>query len=130
MKSGFEFRILAGEFVIEQLPIDMPLGNIFEMQGFFSVTRTATEVSVIRGFNVGREAQDDVLIWKAIQLDGPLSFELTGVLSRYLSVLASAAIPILTISTFDTDYIFVPAKALPKAADTLQSAGCQLLNDN
>ena len=45
----------------------------------------------------------------AFMVEGPLDFALTGVVSRLSVTLADAGIPIFVISTYDTDYILVPA---------------------
>lgn len=91
---------------------------------FFSVTRTADELSIVcmeesvPGSGVKVEKG-----FRALKLQGPLAFGLTGVLAPLLQLLASAKIPVFTLSTFDTDYILVPAGELDKATQTLRAVG-------
>jgi uncharacterized protein len=92
-------------------------------EGFFSVTRTAAELSV-----VCREPQvpEGVLAdsgWRVFQVEGPLDLALIGVLSRLAAPLAAAGVPIFAISTFDTDYLLVKASDLATAATALRQAG-------
>ena len=48
-----------------------------------------------------------------VRVAGTLDFSQTGVLSRLLAPLADAGVPVFTVSTFDTDWILVRAKAPP-----------------
>jgi len=57
------------------------------------------------------------------EVEGPLEFELTGVLSGISAPLARAGVPIFVISTYDTDYVLVPAARLSIAVTSLRKAG-------
>ena len=61
--------------------------------------------------------------WRALKVQGPLDFGLTGVLAAIASPLAAAGIPIFALSTFDTDYVLVKEALLPAAAEALRKAG-------
>ena len=50
---------------------------------------------------------------------GSLDFSLTGVLASLIVPLAEASISILTVSTYDTDYILVRKTQLSAAIDAL-----------
>ncbi|MCC6904419.1 MAG: ACT domain-containing protein [Anaerolineae bacterium] len=89
----------------------------------FSVTRTPAELSIVC-------AEDDVPPgvkaergWKALRLEGPFEFTLTGVLLAVLSPLADAGIGIFALSTYDTDYVLVKAEHLVMAVAALRGAG-------
>jgi hypothetical protein len=56
-------------------------------------------------------------------LRGPFPFDLTGVLASVLEPLRDAGVPILAVSTFDTDYVFVPGPRLDAASAALRDAG-------
>jgi hypothetical protein len=45
--------------------------------------------------------------FRAFRVAGPLDFGETGVLAGFLEPLAQAGIPVLALSTFDTDYLLV-----------------------
>jgi hypothetical protein len=51
-------------------------------------------------------------------VEGPLDFSLTGIVAQLSAPLAAAAIPIVVLSTYDTDYVLV---SQPRAAAAMQS---------
>lgn len=61
--------------------------------------------------------------FRCLEVRGPFAFDAIGVLAALAAPLARARIPILAISTFDTDYIFVRQVHLARAIGTLRSAG-------
>lgn len=93
---------------------------------FVSVTRTRDELSVVCDEaevpGDGRAERG----WRAFEVEGPLDFSLTGVLAGLTAPLATAAIPVFAVSTFDTDYLLVPGHRLSEAVDALRRAGFQL----
>ncbi|NUS50475.1 MAG: ACT domain-containing protein [Nocardioidaceae bacterium] len=89
----------------------------------FSVTATRDETSVVCGAtSVPRRATSEGP-FVAFEVAGPLDFALTGVLGTLLAPLADAEISVFTLSTYDTDWILVPAKAADAAAAAWQDAG-------
>jgi len=90
--------------------------------GFSSVTRTPRELSIVcceaqlPAPSEGLEAERGFC---AFQVEGPLDFALTGLLSALLGPLARAAIPVFVLSTFDTDFILVRAEQAERAAEAL-----------
>jgi len=118
-----DFSILPGEFAVCRLRADAPVPAWASGAPFSCVTRTADELSVVcpaetaplevraeRGFTV-------------LRLHGPFPFDAVGVLSSFLGPLADAGIPILAVSTFDTDYILVQRPQLPRTLRALSAAG-------
>lgn len=61
--------------------------------------------------------------WKCLQIDGVLSFSLSGVLVKVLEPLAKTQVSILVISSFKTDYIFVRTDNFQESIDALGMAG-------
>ena len=98
-----------------------------EQNGFCSITRTEGELSVlcktevIQGEPSNREDN-----WKCLEVNGPLDFSLTGVLSSIASPLAEEGISIFAVSTYDTDYILVKAGKLTQAKAVLRRAKFQV----
>ena len=91
--------------------------------GFFCVTQTADELSLVceeRGVPAGIRVEKD---WVALKLEGPFPFSMTGVLSSFLQPLAAAGIPIFAIATFDTDYVLMKRDKLEQAIEALGAAG-------
>ncbi len=104
---------LASEFPISGLPLPD--------SGFYSVTKTVEEVSLVcreESIPAGFPVEKD---FRLLKVEGPLDFSLTGVLSLLLKPLADAAIPVFTISTYDTDYILVKDGQLEQALRALSS---------
>lgn len=90
---------------------------------FFSVSRSPEELSVTceaARVPPGLRAEGP---WRALKLEGPFDFALTGILASVLNPLAQAGIGIFALSTFDTDYVLVKAEHFAKAVRTLRAAG-------
>lgn len=88
-----------------------------------SVTATATETSLVCSYaGVPTKARPQGP-FTAFAVEGTLDFASTGVLSRLLAPLAESEVSVFVISTFDTDWILVPADAAGRAADALRRAG-------
>jgi hypothetical protein len=61
--------------------------------------------------------------WVCLQLIGPFDFALTGILEALLRPLARAKVPIFALSTFDTDWVLIPAARQADALKALAEAG-------
>ena len=90
---------------------------------FSCVTRTAGELSVIcpeERIPAGTPCERG---WRALELEGPLEFGLTGVLASLAVPLAESEVGILAIATYETDYVLVRESQLDLAAQTLRERG-------
>jgi hypothetical protein len=96
---------------------------------FWSVTRTADELSVICAWEALPGTVTGVGPFTAFSVDGPLDHSLTGVLAGLLEPLAAAEISILAGSTFDTDWILVPSGQADRAVAVWQQAGHQIATE-
>jgi hypothetical protein len=67
--------------------------------------------------------------WRAIRFAGAFDFREVGVLSSVLSVLATAQVPVLTISTFETDYLLIKAHRFDRVREVLKEAGHMFLDE-
>jgi uncharacterized protein len=67
--------------------------------------------------------------FRALEVQGPLEFALTGVLASVLTPLADAEISVFTLSTFDTDWILVPAGSTGAATRALRAAGHTVITE-
>ncbi len=115
-------RLLDGELAIVRLPPDaaIPSWLSFSAEPLVSVTRTAHELSIICPAGSVPEAVHCEPGWRAFTVEGKLEFSAVGVLSAILNPLAKAGISILSISTFDTDYVLVRAAILEAAMAALR----------
>jgi len=66
--------------------------------------------------------------FRALMVEGPLDFELTGVLAGISAVLAEARVPSFALSSYDTDYILVPGGKLAAAVTALKTGGYAVKN--
>lgn len=90
---------------------------------FCSITRTPDELSIICAEDavpVGIRCERD---WRAFKLDGPFDFSMVGVLASVLEPLAVHAVSVLTVGTYDTDYVLVKAGHYERAVVVLTTAG-------
>ena len=120
--NSLRLTVLPGEFSVWRLAADAPLPT-FEPGSFISMTRTHDELSIVsRTTDVpsGTRAETG---WRCLKVEGPLAFEMTGVLAALSSPLAKAEIPIFVVSTYDTDYLLVKAADLERAFMTLRGEG-------
>ena len=113
-----DLRVLPGRYAICRLEPQEALPS-----SFFSVTRTADELSVVCVEERAPAGVQCELGWRILQVAGPLEFSLTGVLVAIATPLAEAGVSIFAISTFDTDYVLVKEDDLVKAVDALRAAG-------
>jgi hypothetical protein len=88
-----------------------------------SVTATATETSIVAAQQVVPKKVRQEGPFTAFSVEGPLGFDLTGVLHGLLAPLAEEEIPVFTLSTFDTDWILVPAGSARGAAEAWRRSG-------
>jgi hypothetical protein len=90
---------------------------------FFSVTRTADELSIVcQQLLVPPEARHEIG-WRCLWVAGAMDFTQIGVLASLVGPLAQAGISVFAISTFDTDYLLVKQADLELATAALRQAG-------
>jgi hypothetical protein len=114
---------LPGPLAVCRLAADEAFPPWLPTRGFLSVTRTAHELSIVCSADAVPAGVRCEGGWRALAVDGPLDFGLTGILASIATPLAETGISIFAISTFDTDYVLVQAERLDDATDTLRRAG-------
>lgn len=122
-------HLLPGRLAVCRLPAGDPLPAWALGHPFWSATRTPAETSVVcpvEAVPYGVRAESG---WRALGVDGPLDFGLTGVLATLAAPLAAAGVPIFAVSTYDTDYLLVPEATLDRALATLETAGHRVRRD-
>jgi hypothetical protein len=91
--------------------------------GFFSITRTADELSVVCPEELVPEGVKVERGWQALRVAGVIDFSAVGVLAELTAPLARAGVGVFAISTFDTDYLLVREHDLERAVGALREAG-------
>ena len=102
------FEVLEANFAIYRFGNGRILPNWIYSSGFYSITKTKDEISVVT-------AQNDLLSsdivcnkeWRLIKIEGPLDFSLVVVISDVYAIFKSKNISIFALSTYDTDYFLV-----------------------
>ncbi len=95
-------------------------------KSLLSVTWTAEEISVICRADRTPEGATVETPWRCLRVVGPLDLALTGLLASLVGPLAEARVNTFAFSTYDTDYLLVPAVRLSEAIDALAAAGHRL----
>jgi hypothetical protein len=133
-----KYRVLVERLAVCRLASDARI-PAWALEGrFFCVVRTRDELSIVCTEDTCTEdvCTEDVGTkdrmpdgppvergWVALKLEGPFPFSMTGVLASFAQPLAKAQIPILAISTFDTDYVLIKRETLEQAVVALGAAG-------
>ena len=96
-----------------------------------SVSRTSDETSVICPTNCLPEPVPGPFEgpFTVTRAAGAVEFSQIGILLRLLKPLADAGIPVLTVSTFDTDWVLVPAAQSSVATSVWRHAGYTVTED-
>jgi len=129
--AGHQLRysVLPGRFAICRLTPDAAVPEWATASKFFSITRTANELSIVGEQERVPAGVPSESGWACLRLEGPFPFELTGVLAAILDPLARAGIAIFAVSTFDTDCILIKGDRLPSAEEALRQAGHERISE-
>ena len=117
------FSVLEGRFAICRLAPGSPLPPVPERANFWSLTKTREEISIVCDEAVAPRCDSIERVWRGIKIQGPIDFDLTGVISSLVSPLAEMELGVFVVSTFDTDYLFVKESDLEEAVRGLTAAG-------
>jgi hypothetical protein len=126
-KRKLTLQRLNQRFSICRLPGNSPVPAWTFGSGFWSVSGSEEEVSIVcpeQQVPEGIEAEQG---WKAFRVKGILDMSLTGVLASLLQPLAEAEISVFAISTYNTDYVMVKEERYDDAASLLADQ-CTIVN--
>jgi hypothetical protein len=121
--EALKLRVLAGDLAVCRLPADAPAPAMPPSATLFSITRTREELSVVCATADAPPGAQVQAGWRALQVQGPLDFALTGILASIAAPLALAGVSLFAVSTYDTDYVLVGADTLDVAVAALRAAG-------
>ena len=123
LKGSLSLSVLGEPLAICRLKPTSEIPSWAKVGSFFSVTRTADELSIV--CPEGRVPSDVQCEegWRAMKIEGPLDFSLVGVLSSVTEPLAEEGVSVFAISTFDTDYILVKEAQLDSTIAVLRGWG-------
>jgi hypothetical protein len=115
--------VVDGIFAVCKLSADATIPAWATAGHFFSITRTADELSVVCRQGAVPDGIKCERGWRCLRVAGTIPFSVVGVLASLTAPLAEAGISVFAISTFDTDYLLVKAKDLERAVDVLRRRG-------
>ena len=123
MAHVLELRLLPERLAVARLGSEASVPDWAFGEGFYSVTRTPDELSLVCSEHLVPEGQIAERGWRGLAVRGPIAFQETGVLLSLAAPLAAAGVSIFALSTYDTDYLLVREKALGLTVDVLRQAG-------
>jgi hypothetical protein len=129
--KGIRLTTLPGAYALCRLAADAQIPAWARLDGMAElalIARTSDELSILllqERVPDSLECEGDL---RAIKVIGPLPLDTVGVLAGLAQPLAAEGIPILAVSTHDTDYILVKAARLGPALDALARAGYEVLS--
>jgi len=126
--AGHDLRVLPGALAIARLGAGDPVpawatGAGAAAGALVAVVRTPAELSIVCADACVPDGVRAERGWRALEVAGPLELSMTGVLAALTAPLARAGVAIFAVSTFDTDYVLVPAAALDDAVAVLRADG-------
>lgn len=122
-----KYRVLAQTLAVCQLSPGAQVPAWALHDEFFSITRSADELSIVCEESRVPDGIKAERNWVALKLEGPFPFSMTGVLASFIEPLARYKIPIFAIATFDTDYVLIKRENLEAAHRALGEAGYRLI---
>jgi len=118
--------VLDGELANCRLPPDAEVPRWASAGPVMALARSSEELSIVCASASVPDGLTASSGWRALRVAGTLEHSMTGILASLATPLAAAEIPIFAISTYDTDYVLVPADRLPQARVVLLAAGHRL----
>ena len=85
--------------------------------GFYSITKTGDEISILTNCNADFKHIKSSKGWKGFKVNGILDFSLIGIINDITKPLKDNGISVFVLSTFNTDYLFVKEEYYDKAID-------------
>jgi len=119
--------LLEGCLAICRLPANSKVPTWALAKGpLSSITRSATELSIICTETAVPSGIHCERGWRVMKVENTLNFALTGILVSLAVPLADAGVSILTVTTFDSQYLMVKEASIELALQILVNAGHEI----
>jgi hypothetical protein len=118
-----KLSVLEVPLSISQLDASAEIPECARSGPFCSVTRTSEELSIICLTSVAPSGVRRSDGWRAFRVDGQFDFSECGVLASIVGPFAMAGISVLTICTYNTDYVLVRESDVGRAIEALERVG-------
>lgn len=117
--------ILPSRLAVCRLAADAPVPS-WVSGSLTSVTRTADELSIVCDGDAVPHGVQAERGWRALKVEGPIPFEMTGVAAALVAPLAEARISVFLLATFDTDYLLLKEEVFEAAVAILRDRGHEI----
>ena len=118
-----KIMLLENTFAVCRLSPTESIPNWINKNSFWTVSQTLDELSIVCRDDLTPIDIKSERGFRILKIEGPLDFNLTGILCSVIKPLADHKISIFTISTFDTDYILIKENDLESATNILSGYG-------
>lgn len=118
-----ELLVDPGRYSVCRLDRDRPWPSPPVGARLFAATLMADELSVVCPEGDEPEGAHVEPGWRALRIEGPLAFDLVGVIASVTVPLAASEVGVFVLSTYDTDVVLVKDEDLDQAVDVLGGAG-------
>ncbi|WP_433536251.1 ACT domain-containing protein [Micromonospora sp. CA-249363] len=122
-----DITLLPGEYAVCRLgggtALPAALSSGLGSADVVTVSWTADGISVICPADRLPDEAVVETIWRCLRVAGPVGVDGTGTLAALVDPLAAARVSVVTFSTFDTDYVLLPAVRLTEGTTALERAG-------
>jgi uncharacterized protein len=115
--SMIELIPLTDLFTIYQVATEKEIPKEIYYSGFYSVTKTDDEISILTNCETMFPDLKSEKGWKGFKVAGILDFSLVGIINDLTKPLKDHGISVFVVSTFNTDYLFVKEADFLKAID-------------
>jgi hypothetical protein len=106
---------LVDTFCIYQLTDKQEIPIEIISSGFYSITKTDDEISIVTSCNLDFNFQKSSKNWKGFMVNDVLDFSLVGIINDITKPLKDRGISVFVLSTFNTDYLFVKEEYFERA---------------
>jgi hypothetical protein len=116
-------KILPDRMAVCRFDPAAPLPDWIEETGFYSLTRTEAELTIVCPETHLAPGTTSDVGWRCFKVRGLLDFSEIGIIFSVTRPLAENGVSVFVISTFNTDYFMVKENDLAKAVDALTAEG-------
>jgi uncharacterized protein len=118
-----QITVLMGRFAMCQLKPAEPLPDWIYQSSFYTISKTAEELSVVCEERLVQGEIKKSIGWRLLKINAVLDLSLTGITAQFSTALAKVGVNLSVIATYNTDYILVEEVKLEAAIEALRGAG-------
>ena len=124
---NLEFSVLPGCYAIVSRPAGDDIPEWFQWTAFATVAVTEDELSLVCPQENVPDAATASRNWRCLRITGSLDLSAVGILAEVSRLLAEHQVSVFAISTYQTDWVLVPAHQLDVACSALEKGGHRVI---